>query len=202
MEETKNDYESKKREREYAREEESKRVRMAKAKKSLLRYALWLIIVAIIGYGIFLLAQTAVPEGEDFSVAYDIQGRDHIADGEKRSVYNSNPPSSGPHYGSTVRGGFYDEPLPDEQVIHNLEHGDIWIAYHPHISDKAKEKLKSFAGRYVVVSPRLENEGDISLVAWGRVDTFDINNEIVDEGRIRDFIRRYDNRGPEKVRGR
>src|SRR3989338_11224122 len=120
MEETKNDYESKKREREYAREEESKRVRMAKAKKSLLRYALWLIIVAIIGYGIFLLAQTAVPEGEDFSVAYDIQGRDHIADGEKRSVYNSNPPSSGPHYGSPGRGGVFGETLTEGTGNHKI----------------------------------------------------------------------------------
>ena len=91
--------------------------------------------------------------------------------------------------------------MPDERVIHNLEHGDVWIAYHPDISDETKETLKSFAGQYVVVSPRLQNEGGVSLVAWGRIDTFDVENEPVDEGRIRDFIRRYDNRGPEKVRG-
>ena len=52
-----------------------------------------------------------------------------------------------------------------------------------------------------MVSPRPENEGDISLIAWGRVDTFNIKNSIVDEERITDFIRRYDNHGPEKVRG-
>lgn len=76
----------------------------------------------------------------------------------------------------------------------------IWIAYHPNLSDAAKEVLLSFAGRYVVVSSRGENEGDISLVAWGRVDTFNIEGDTVNEGRIKDFIKRYDNRGPENVR--
>ena len=197
----KTEYEIKKEERGKAREEERGQVQMEKTKKSFVRYSLWVAIIVAVGYGIFLLAQTAGPDGEDFSVAYSIQGRDHIADGATHPPYNSNPPSSGSHYTSTARGGFYEEPLPDERVIHNLEHGDVWIAYHPDISDETKDTLESFAGQYVVVSPRSENEGDISLVAWGRADTFDIENEVVDEGRIRDFISRYDNRGPEKVRG-
>lgn len=195
------EYEIKKEEREKAREEERGRAQMEKTRKSLVRYGLWIVIIVAVGYGIFLLAQTAGPEGEDFSVTHSIQGRDHIANGATHPPYNSNPPSSGSHYTSTARGGFYEEPLPDERVIHNLEHGDVWIAYHPDISDETKDTLESFAGQYVVVSPRSENEGDISLVAWGRADTFDIENEVVDEGRIRDFISRHDNRGPEKVRG-
>jgi len=197
----KTEYEIKKEEREKAREEERGQAQMEKTKKSFVRYSLWVAIIVAVGYGIFLLAQTAGPDGEDFSVAYSIQGRDHIADGATHRPYNSNPPSSGSHYASTARGGFYEEPLPDERIIHNLEHGDVWIAYHPDISDEIKDTLESFAGQYVVVSPRSENEGDISLVAWGRVDTFNIENEVADEGRIRDFIKRYDNRGPEKVRG-
>lgn len=199
-EETTNNYKSKKQERERVREEERKRAKMEKTKKSLMRYGLWIAVIAIVGYGLFLLARTAGPDGEDFSTKYDIQGRDHIANGAEHPSYNSNPPSSGWHYASPARGGFYDEPLPDEQVIHNLEHGDIWIAYHPRVSDEVKSILKKFAGRYVVVSPRSENEGDISLVAWGRVDTFSVENEILDEKRVKDFISRYDNRGPENIR--
>lgn len=200
-EETANNYESKKQERGRMREEGRKRAQMEKIKKLPAQYGLSILVVAALGYGIFLLAQNAGPDGEDFSVSYPNLGRDHIAVGASHLEYNSNPPSSGPHYGEWARGGFYDEPLSDEQLIHNLEHGDIWISYHPDISDKAKETLKSFAGRYIVVSPRLENEGSVSLVAWGRVDTLDIENGFIDEGRIRDFISRYDNRGPEKVRG-
>jgi len=201
MEETKNNYEQKKQEREAAKKKERAQVQRAKVRKSIVRFTLWIFILVAVGYGIFLLAQTTGPDGEDFSVAYEIQGRDHIADGATHPEYNSNPPSSGWHYASPAHGGFYNEPLPDERVIHNLEHGDIWIAYRPDISDVAKDALESFAGQYVVVSPRAENNGDISLVSWGRVDTFDIENDVVDEGRISDFIKRYNNRGPEKVRG-
>lgn len=197
----KNHYESKKQERERARNEERNLARMEKTKKSLVRYGLSVLMVAALGYGIFLLAQNAGPDGEDLSVSYPNLGRNHIALGATHSEYNSNPPSSGWHYDSPARGGFYDEPLHDEQVVHNLEHGDIWIAYHPRVSDEVKSVLKKFAGRYVVVSPRSGNEGDISLVAWRRVDTFNVGNEVVDEGRILDFISRYDNRGPENLRG-
>ncbi|OJI09033.1 MAG: hypothetical protein COV08_02405 [Candidatus Vogelbacteria bacterium CG10_big_fil_rev_8_21_14_0_10_49_38] len=200
-EEIKNNYASKKRERELSREKERRQTQTERTKKSFVRYGFWVLVMVAVGYGLFLLVQTAGPDGEDFSIAYNIQGRDHIADGTSHPEYNSNPPSSGWHYASTARGGFYNEPLADERVIHNMEHGDVWIAYHPDISDEAKDTLESFAGQYVVVSPRALNDGDISLVAWGRVDMFDIENGVVDEGRIKDFISQYDNRGPEKVRG-
>ncbi len=197
----KNDYEIKKQGRERIRNEQSKRALVRKKIKSLLRSSIWIIILVLIGYGILLFMRSTAPQGEDFSTAYAPQEAVHIASGSSHSPYNSNPPSSGWHYAQPISGGFYDEPIPDETVIHNLEHGDIWIAYHPEISDVSKSILKKFSGRYIVVSPRSENEADISLVAWGRVDTFNIENGVVDEDRITDFIRRYDNRGPEKVRG-
>lgn len=200
MSETKNEYEIRREEKEKAREKERAQANIGKTGKSLVRYGLWVAAIIIVGYGITLLARSSGPQGEDFSIAYPSQGGGHIAVGSAHEEYSSNPPSSGSHYTQTAQGGFYDEPLPDEQVVHNLEHGDIWIAYHPDISEEVKGILESFAGRYVVVSPRNENEGDISLVAWGRVDTFDIEGDIVDQGRIKDFIRRYDNRGPENVR--
>ncbi|MEX2013853.1 MAG: DUF3105 domain-containing protein [Parcubacteria group bacterium] len=200
-ENTKNNYEQKKQDRERARDLLRANEKMKRKAVSLMRYALWIVLLLVIGYGLFLLAQNAVPDGEDFSVAHSIQGQQHIDVGSSHPSYNSNPPSSGWHYVSPARGGFYNEMLPDEQVIHNLEHGDIWIAYHPGTSEEIRDMLESFAGQYVVVSPRTGNGGDISLVAWGRVDTFSAEDGIVDEGRIRDFIKRYDNRGPEKVRG-
>lgn len=182
------------------REEKRKKAKLKNITQRVVKYALWGLVLAVIVYGIVLMVRSAEPDGEDYSTAHTIQGRQHIAQGASHPEYNSNPPSSGWHYASPARTGFYTSPLPDEQVIHNLEHGDIWIAYHPSIDQAALEVLESYAGRYVVVSPREANDGDISLVAWGRVDTFDVDGGAVDETRIRDFIKRYDNRGPEKVR--
>ena len=95
---------------------------------------------------------------------------------------------------------FYDagEAPSDEQLIHNLEHGDIWIAYHPRINEEVRGELKDFAAAKVIVTSREANEFDISLVAWGRVDAFNLEVGL-DDQRINDFILRYINRGPEKI---
>ena len=53
----------------------------------------------------------------------------HIQIGEQHEPYNSDPPTSGPHYAQPAQAGFYDEALPDEQLVHNLEHGYIVIWY-------------------------------------------------------------------------
>jgi len=196
----KTEYEIKREERERDREDRGKRMRVERMKKSLVRYSILFVVLVLVGYGIILLARSSGHQGEDFSTAYPIQGRNHISFGSTHPEYNSNPPSSGSHYLQPTRGGSYDEAVDDETVVHNLEHGDIWIAYHPRVSNEVKSNLEKFAGRYVVVSPRSANKDDIALVAWGRVDTFSIENGVVDEERIKNFIRRYDNRGPEKVR--
>ncbi|PIT93257.1 MAG: hypothetical protein COU06_00985 [Candidatus Harrisonbacteria bacterium CG10_big_fil_rev_8_21_14_0_10_38_8] len=198
---SKNKYQIQKQERELEREKKRQQDKSVNKQKKITSYVSWFLAFILIGYGFFLITQALGPKGEDFSVAYKIQGRDHIGVNIPHPPYNSNPPSSGWHYTSPALGRFYNDPLPDEQVIHNLEHGDIWITYHPSIGDKAKEILRSFAGQYVVVSPRIENEGDISIVSWGRVDTFNVEDEVVNKERIKDFIKRYDNRGPERVRG-
>src|SRR5262245_2889974 len=54
--------------------------------------------------------------------------RDHVARGAPHSPYNTVPATSGPHWsdqGAPVPFGVYEEPVPDEAAVHNLEHGDI-----------------------------------------------------------------------------
>jgi len=155
------------------------------------------IVLAIVG-GVAWLVSTFIPETQDQSISYDIQGRQHIAEGTTHEQYNSNPPSSGPHWPSPAHTGIYSEPIADEQVIHNLEHGDIWIAYHPRIGEQAQVFAEEFDEVGVIVTPRETNDTDIALVAWGRVDAFNIEGDIPTQ-RIRDFIIRYKNKGPEQV---
>ena len=125
----------------------------------------------------------------------------HIAEGSPLSEYNSNPPTSGPHYVQTARSGFRNESISDQNIIHNLEHGDVWIAYHPRILETVRDGLKQFAAAKVIITPREDNETDIALVAWGRLDTFNVENDVLPEQRIKDFIARYSNKGPERISG-
>lgn len=43
--------------------------------------------------------------------------------------YPTNPPSGGHHWGTWAAFRTYDEPLPREMYVHNLEHGAIVLAY-------------------------------------------------------------------------
>jgi len=63
------------------------------------------------------------------------------------------------------------------------------------------EELKQFGAAKVIITPREANETDIAVAAWGRLDIFDIKNDTMPIERVKDFIKRYTNKGPEQVPG-
>ena len=131
--------------------------------------------------------------------AFEDQGREHVGSGHQHT-YNSNPPTSGWHFPQPAEWGVYKEELPDEVLIHNLEHGGIWISYKPVISEDLRAKLEKFYeiyGRKVIVTPREKNGSDVVLAAWTRLDTFSAA-EYSDE-RIERFVKVFRNKGPEFV---
>jgi len=68
------------------------------------------------------------PVGDEVSLCS--QGKTHIHDDALRVIdYNSTPPTSGTHNGSIARWRIYDDPLPYERVLHNLEDGGVAIYY-------------------------------------------------------------------------
>lgn len=167
--------------------------------KTLKKIGYWIVgLVVVIGAG-WLLVRVTGPKGADYSQGISVLGRDHIADGTTYTSYNSNPPTSGSHYVNPAPARFYDKELPDEQLVHNLEHGNIWIAYKPDLPKNLIAVLKDFSGGNIIVTPRSKNDTDVALVAWGRLDKFNIGSGDVDKQRIKDFISRYQNRGPESV---
>ncbi len=165
------------------------------------------IAVAVIGIGIILAIQdnktkkfevnedssktTAI--GQEFSN----QGQTHINPGQSHDAYNSNPPTSGPHYTEPAKWGVYSTPLQDEQAIHNLEHGGIWISYKG-IDDQTKAQLETIAkanSGTVIMSPREGDEAKIVLASWTRMEKLDS----YDEAKILEFIRSNKNKSPEPI---
>lgn len=197
----KEQYEARKREKEAQKPAATPRV---KNKAGFVWILVLLALLVVGGWALYERVKAELPSSEeDRSIAYEIIGQEHIPDGSPRPTYNSNPPTSGPHYAVPAKIGFYSTALPDERVVHNLEHGDVWIAYHPDISASVKEALKDFLdGTKVIITPREANETDIALAAWGRADSFNLSGEELtteEARRIRDFILRYKNKGPESV---
>jgi len=168
---------------------------MNKLTKKIIWYVVIVLLIFLIGWWIY----NQFPKGMDYSQSFPDQGREHIDIGAEHQEYNSNPPTSGSHYAQSAKEGFYEKELPDEQLVHNLEHGDIWIAYKPELSKEIIKQLKSFAGFMVIVAPRAKNDMDIALAGWGRLDKFNLENGVLNAQRVRDFILRYQNKGPEKL---
>jgi hypothetical protein len=84
-------------------------------------------------------------------------------------LWNTNPPTSGPHYEIPAIWGAYTEPVSLAQLVHNLEHGGIYILYGPRVPETTVAQLRSFYEshtRGTVLAP-LSTLGDrIALGAW------------------------------------
>lgn len=152
------------------------------------------IVIAAIGGLIFW---TVISDQGRPGQTVAIQGREHIPIGSSHPAYNSNPPASGWHYAEPAEWGFYGRELADEQLIHNLEHGGIWIAYKD-IDDESKSKLEALARRYsgsVIITLRPANDAKIAVASWGRLEKMDG----LDEERIVKFIKANKNKSPEPL---
>lgn len=165
------------------------------------------IAVAVIGGGILL----SIPDQKNQKYEVRENSKDlpsvgeeipalksgHINSGAPHDSYNSNPPTSGDHLASPAKWGVYSTPLTDEQAIHNLEHGGIWISYKD-IDDQTKSQLETIAkanGGSVILSPRPNNDTKIAMASWGRLEKLDG----YDEAKILEFIRSNKNKSPEPI---
>lgn len=134
----------------------------------------------------------------DTSTSYPNQGQTHIAVGDSHPAYNSNPPTSGWHYVDPAPWGVYTNQLPDETLVHNLEHGGIWMSYKDPTNQDIINQLLDIASKYpshIIVEPRPQNDSPIAIAAWGHLLKMDTVNADV----IYAFIRRYRKHGPENV---
>lgn len=159
------------------------------------RLAKWFVGVSVVAALIYVLAMSSRRSEEGrLGQAYPIQGTQHVVVGVSHPDYNSNPPTSGWHYAAPAEWGVHESELPDEQVVHNLEHGGIWISYKG-IDAAAKAQLEKIvrSNSGVILTPRQANDASVTLASWGRLQKL----ESFDEAAILNFIRANKNKSPE-----
>ena len=162
------------------------------------------LFILMLGYLVWKEAQPKVQPGE----VIPIQGAGHIPVGQPHDPYNSEPPTSGPHYDTPVEAGFYDEAPIDEYLVHNMEHGHVIIWYNcSALSDAEctilKNQIRDTMSRAgvsaitrtlkLVAVPRPSLSTQLALTSWGhlqRLDSFDANA-------ILQFIKAYRDEAPE-----
>ena len=84
--------------------------------------------------------------------------------------YAQSPPVGGEHNPVWQNCGFYTEPIRDENAVHSLEHGAVWITYRPGLPQDEMERLRDWAqsNSYVLVSPYPDQDSPVVASAWGK----------------------------------
>ena len=183
----------------------SKSANRAKPKNNTYRLLTWagiaLVAIGVI-VGLVLMVQSNVAVAGAPGERIPIQGADHIDVGTAHEAYNSDPPTSGPHYAEPIPAGFYNTAQLDEYTVHNLEHGHIVISYDcSKLADCAnvEQQLRNLVASYntwkVVAKPRANVDTAIGVAAWGWLDKMDA----YDEARIRKFVDAWRDKGPERT---
>ena len=115
------------RERRKLLREEKRQENLGKQKsKDISKWVLGFITIAVILAGIYWIWKDSSKPLSGEEVAE--MGREHVTD-IAGVEYNSNPPTSGPHFAVWAKSGVYDRLLSDGYLIHSLEHGYVVISY-------------------------------------------------------------------------
>jgi hypothetical protein len=108
--------------------------------------------------------------GPDDVKDYDVGPAGKHTEGEVD--YDQSPPVGGAHNPVWQNCGFYDKPVRDENAVHSLEHGAVWITYSPDLPQDQVDELRDIAESqsYVLVSPYPDLPSNTPVVAsaWGK----------------------------------
>ena len=85
------------------------------------------------------------------------------------------PPAGGPHDPPGWTAGSYDVPVRDENAVHSLEHGTVWITY----TDDAVRGRRAPSSRTLlpdegILSPYPAQDAPVIVTVWGRQLELDV----------------------------
>jgi len=156
-----------------------------------------LLVAAMIGGGAWIaLDAKSKQDAKDAAAKAPVNGvqtfdnlaRNHV---QTKVTYPQTPPVGGDHNPVWLNcmGVVYDKAVVNENAVHSLEHGAVWVTYNGKASaDDIKalsEKVK--ATPYSFMSPYPDEKGTITLTAWGTQLTVDSAND----PRVGQFFTKY-----------
>ena len=145
------------------------------------RFPLWIVVgvagVLIAGLAVAAIAFAAgshtggpssVPAGTQVFAEND---HTHVT---ASVIYDRVPPAGGPHNPTPLNCGVYNQAVPNENAVHSLEHGAVWITYRPGLAADQVAALQqlvtsNYVGseRYLILSPYSGIPSPIVISAWG-----------------------------------
>jgi hypothetical protein len=150
-------------------------------------------VVALVGGGSWsIIAASGSGSSTQDKVAltglqtYTGLARDHVAG---TVVYPQTPPVGGKHSAIWQNCGVYSAPVRNENAVHSLEHGAMWITYRP---DLTATEIATITGDlsgqpYGLVSPYPGLPSPIVATAWG----VQLKLNSASDPRLKSFINTY-----------
>lgn len=199
--------EIKQRRREEAERREAER-KAAARRRNLVTTIIALVVIAAVAAVVFFsresdetiggsIASAGCDDIETFDEAGSEDARGHVEAGTDVQ-YDTSPPTYGQHSDQTAPAGFSEEPIPEENYVHNLEHGQIVIHYSPDVSEETKDKIDTLVdqeGQATLAVPTEGLDKPIYFTAWGASQGCDEPAQEAADA----FRTRFQGRGPEQV---
>jgi hypothetical protein len=103
--------------------------------------------------------------------------------------YEQTPPAGGSHNPIWLNCGVYTESVPNENAVHSLEHGAVWLTYDPSsVSEDDIAELRSLMPRtYAILSPYPDMDTPVAASAWNA----QLKLDSVDSDAISSFFEEY-----------
>jgi hypothetical protein len=119
-------------------------------------------------------------------VTYPGLARDHVTGSV---TYQQTPPAGGPHSPVWQNCGIYTSPVPNENAVHSLEHGAIWITYRPDLPTNQVSDLRTdVTGQpYGLLSPYPGLPAPVVATVWG----IQLKLQSATDPQLKTFINQY-----------
>ena len=147
--------------------------------------------------GVTEYVTTGWPAASHNGPAAEALAHDHVSG---PVTYSVTPPVGGPHNATWMNCGIYDQSVPNERAVHNLEHGAVWITYRPSLPQSEVNQLRAFAekqtmvpssegaaSRYIDLSPYPGLSSPIVISSWG----FQLKFSSSADPRLQQFVNKF-----------
>lgn len=149
------------------------------------------VVVLVVGLVGFSMVNERAATSLDGVASADYPGSMHV---QTRVSYRESPPMGGEHNPAWQNCGIYDQPINNENAVHSMEHGAVWITYRPDLPKDQVAKLKELAAKdYMLLSPYPGLPAKVVASSWNKQITL----ESADDPRLPKYIAKYRNNSSE-----
>ena len=150
------------------------------------------VLALVIGF--VVVGSTPKPDPDDIEIeglkTFGTLAATHVDTAvDYEADYDMNPPAGGNHNAAWLNCGVYDQPQQNENAVHALEHGAVWVTYDPDaLSEADIEKLRDeVPSTYSILSPYPGLPAPVVISAWSA----QVQLDGVDDPRLDTFVQKY-----------